>query len=105
MAFKSEDDGSPPDKRAKFRQLCELEYRGAVQAKYVNSGFPKVLSDKDIRRKGVKREAFTQGELKALFRGYGKVRSGNGRHNVTLLGSVDCAVFRDAAGRDLPDPP
>jgi hypothetical protein len=72
MAFKSEDDGSPPDKRAKFRQLCELEYRGAVQAKYVNSGFPKVLSDKDIRRKGVKREAFTQDELKALFGDMGK---------------------------------
>ena len=50
-----------------FVNWCELEYRGAVQAKYVNSGFPKVLSDKDIRRKGVKREAFTQDELKALF--------------------------------------
>ena len=50
-----------------FVKWCELEYRGAVQAKYVNSGFPKVLSDKDIRRKGVKREAFTQNELKALF--------------------------------------
>ena len=50
-----------------FVNWCELEYRGAVQAKYVNSGFPKVLSDKDIRRKGVKRESFTQDELKALF--------------------------------------
>ena len=86
-----------------FVNWCELEYRGAVQAKYVNSGFPKVLSDKDIRRKGVKREAFTQDELKA-FRGYGKVRSGNGRCVVTLLGSVDCAVFRDEAGRDLSAP-
>ena len=50
-----------------FVNWCELEYRGAVQAKYVNSGFPKVLSDKDIRRKGVKREAFTRDELHALF--------------------------------------
>ena len=50
-----------------FVNWCELEYRGAVQAKYVNSGFPKVLSDKDIRRKGVKREAFTCDELHALF--------------------------------------
>ena len=33
----------------------------------MNSGFPKVLSDKDIRRKGVKREAFTCDELHALF--------------------------------------
>jgi len=55
-----------------FVNWCELEYRGAVQAKYVNSGFPKVLSDKDIRRKGVKREAFTQDELKALFGDMGK---------------------------------
>ena len=55
-----------------FINWCELEYRGAVQAKYVNSGFPKVLSDKDIRRKGVKREAFTQDELKALFGDMGK---------------------------------
>ena len=50
-----------------FVNWCELEYRGAVQAKYLNSGFPKVLSDKDIRRKGVKREAFTRDELHALF--------------------------------------
>ena len=50
-----------------FVNWCELEYRGAVQAKYVNSGFPKVLSDKDIRRKGVKRESFTQDELKAIL--------------------------------------
>ena len=55
-----------------FVNWCELEYRGAVQAKYVNSGFPKVLSDKDIRRKGVKRESFTQDELKALFGDMGK---------------------------------
>ena len=55
-----------------FVNWCELEYRGAVQAKYVNSGFPKVLSDKAIRRKGVKREAFTQDELKALFGDMGK---------------------------------
>ena len=55
-----------------FVNWCELEYRGAVQAKYVNSGFPKVLSDKDIRRKGVKREAFIQDELKALFGDMGK---------------------------------
>lgn len=55
-----------------FVNWCELEYRGAVQAKYVNSGFPKVLSDKDIRRKGVKRKAFTQDELKALFGDMGK---------------------------------
>ena len=55
-----------------FVNWCELEYRGAVQAKYVNSGFPKVLSDKDIRRKGVKREAFTMDELKALFGDMGK---------------------------------
>ena len=55
-----------------FVNWCESEYRGAVQAKYVNSGFPKVLSDKDIRRKGVKREAFTQDELKALFGDMGK---------------------------------
>lgn len=55
-----------------FVNWCELEYRGAVQAKYVNSGFPKVLSGKDIRRKGVKREAFTQDELKALFGDMGK---------------------------------
>ena len=50
-----------------FVNWCESEYRGAVQAKYVNSGFPKVLSDKDIRRKGVKREAFTRDEIHALF--------------------------------------
>ena len=55
-----------------FVNWCELEYRGAVQAKYVNSRVPKVLSDKDIRRKGVKREAFTQDELKALFGDMGK---------------------------------
>ena len=55
-----------------FVNWCELEYSGAVQAKYVNSGFPKVLSGKDIRRKGVKREAFTQDELKALFGDMGK---------------------------------
>lgn len=42
-----------------FVNWCELEYRGAVQAEYVDSGFPKVLSDKDIRHKGVKREAHT----------------------------------------------
>lgn len=50
-----------------FVNWCELEYRGAIQARYVNSGFPKVLSDKDIRRKGVKREAFSQDELRALL--------------------------------------
>lgn len=42
-----------------FVNWCKLEYRGAVQAEYVDSGFPKVLSDKDIRHKGVKREAHT----------------------------------------------
>lgn len=50
-----------------FMNWCELEYRGAIQARYVNSGFPKVLSDKDIRRKGIKRESFSPSELQALF--------------------------------------
>lgn len=50
-----------------FVNWCELEYRGAIQARYVNSGFPRVLSDKDIRRKGVKREGFSVGELQALL--------------------------------------
>ncbi len=50
-----------------FVNWCELEYRGAIQARYVNSGFPKVLSDKDIRRKGVNRDSFSQNELHALL--------------------------------------
>lgn len=50
-----------------FVNWCELEYRGMIQARYVNSGFPKVLSDKNIRRKGVKRESFSHDELHALL--------------------------------------
>lgn len=50
-----------------FINWCELEYRGAIQARYLNSGFPKVLADKDIRRKGVKRESFSSDELSALL--------------------------------------
>ena len=50
-----------------FVNWCELEYRGAIQARYVNSGFPKVVSDKNIRRKGVKRESFSLVELRTLL--------------------------------------
>ena len=69
-----------------FVNWCELEYRGAVQAKYVNSGFPKVLSDKDIRRKGVKRESFTQDELKALLDVYKRQVLENGKKLLTRMG-------------------
>jgi len=58
-----------------FINWAELEYKGAVQARYVNSGFPNVMSNRDIRRKGTKRCSFTKDELQALFgkrEGYAK---------------------------------
>ncbi|MGN1038072.1 MAG: DUF6538 domain-containing protein, partial [Mailhella sp.] len=50
-----------------FINWAELEYKGTVQARYINSGFPNVISNRDIRRKGTKRSSFTRDELQALF--------------------------------------
>ena len=50
-----------------FINWCELEYQGLIQARYLNTGFPKAVTDHDLRRKGVHREAFTPDELGALF--------------------------------------
>ena len=50
-----------------FINWCELEYQGLIQARYLNTGFPKAATDNDLRRKGVHREAFTPDELRALF--------------------------------------
>ncbi|MBR5882312.1 MAG: site-specific integrase [Mailhella sp.] len=50
-----------------FINWAELEYRGLVQARYLNSGFPDVLSNRDVRRKSTKRSSFSVDELKALF--------------------------------------
>ena len=50
-----------------FINWAELEYQGSVQARYLNSGFPEVLSNRDVRRKSTKRTSFTLDELRALF--------------------------------------
>ena len=50
-----------------FINWCELEYRGVVQARYINSGFQKLLADKQIVRHKSNREGFTQEELNKLF--------------------------------------
>lgn len=50
-----------------FINWCELEYKGIIQARYVNSGFPKVVHDKRVLRKGNKRIGFTDEELQKLF--------------------------------------
>lgn len=50
-----------------FVNWCELEYRGAVQARYINSGFQNLLADKQIVRHKSSREGFTQEELNKLF--------------------------------------
>jgi integrase len=50
-----------------FINWAELEYQGKVQARYLNSGFPEVLSNRDVRRKGTKRTSFTMDDLHALF--------------------------------------
>lgn len=50
-----------------FINWAELEYKGVVQARYINSGFPNVMSNRDIRRKGTKRSSFTREELQELF--------------------------------------
>lgn len=38
-----------------FINWCELEYQGKIQARYLNSGFPPAMTNKDIRRKGTRR--------------------------------------------------
>ncbi|UQZ88931.1 hypothetical protein C4J81_06865 [Deltaproteobacteria bacterium Smac51] len=38
-----------------FINWCELEYRGIIQARYLNTGFPKAATDNDLRRKGVQK--------------------------------------------------
>ena len=50
-----------------FINWCELEYQGKIQARYLNSGFPPAMTNKDIRRKGTRRTGFTHDELHALF--------------------------------------
>ena len=50
-----------------FINWCELEYQGKVMSRYLNSGFPAAMSNRDIRRKGTKRVGFTIDDLKALF--------------------------------------
>jgi integrase len=50
-----------------FINWAELEYQGRVQARYLNSGFPEVLSNRDVRRKSTKRTSFSIEELRALF--------------------------------------
>lgn len=50
-----------------FINWCELEYKGIIQARYVNSGFPEVVHDKKVLRKGNKRIGFTDEELQKLF--------------------------------------
>ncbi len=50
-----------------FINWCELEYKGIIQARYINSGFPKVVHDKRVLQKGNKRVGFTEDELQRLF--------------------------------------
>ena len=50
-----------------FINWCELEYQGKIQARYLNSGFPPAMTNKDIRRKGTRRTGVTHDELHALF--------------------------------------
>ena len=50
-----------------FVNWCELEYRGIVQARYINSGFQNLLADKQIVRHKSSREGFMQEELDKLF--------------------------------------
>lgn len=50
-----------------FINWCELEYKGVIQARYINSGFQKTLVDKQIVRNKNKREGFSQEELEKLF--------------------------------------
>lgn len=50
-----------------FIKWCELEYKGIIQARYINSGFPKVVHDKRVLQKGNKRVGFTEDELQRLF--------------------------------------
>lgn len=50
-----------------FINWCELEYKGVIQARYINSGFQKTLEDKQVVRNKNKREGFSQEELEKLF--------------------------------------
>lgn len=50
-----------------FINWCELEYKGVIQARYINSGFQKTLEDKQVIRNKNKREGFSQEELEKLF--------------------------------------
>lgn len=48
-----------------FINWCELEYKGIIQTRYINSGFPKILIKKQIDKN--KRTGFTNKELQQLF--------------------------------------